>query len=95
LSVLTSLPPELEAFIQSQVDSGKYSSADEAVTEAVRLLQEREQHFACLKSDLEEGLAAFERGEFIAVNSEADRQGLIDDIARRGRERLNGSRGTR
>lgn len=91
--VLASLPPELEAFIQSEVASGKYATADEAVSEAVRLLQEREQHLACLKSDLDKGLTAFEKGEVVVIRTEGDRQALIDDISRRGRERLQISRG--
>ena len=92
-NVLASLPPELEAFIKSEVASGKYASTDEAVSEAIRLLQEREQHFSCLKSDLAEGLAAFESGDVVIIQTESDRQFLIDDISRRGRERLQASHG--
>jgi antitoxin ParD1/3/4 len=91
--MLASLPPELEAFIQSEVASGKYASVDEAVSAAVRLLQEREYHLACLKSDIDEGLTAFENGDVIAIRAVDDRQALIDDISRRGRERLQVSRG--
>ena len=35
--VFASLPSELEALIQSEVASGKYTTADEAVSKAVRL----------------------------------------------------------
>ena len=36
------LPQELERFIHEQVIRGEFASADEALTEAVRLLQRRE-----------------------------------------------------
>jgi antitoxin ParD1/3/4 len=91
--VLASLPPELEAFIQPEVASGKYATADEAVSEAVRLLQERERHLACLKSNLDERLAAFEKGEVVVIRTDADRPASIDDISRRSRERLQTFRG--
>jgi antitoxin ParD1/3/4 len=37
------LPEELERFVQAKVQSGRFASTDEAMTEAVRLLQEREE----------------------------------------------------
>ena len=37
-----SLTPELEQFVQSTVNNGRYSSASEVVLAALRLLKERE-----------------------------------------------------
>ena len=37
-----SFSPELEQFIQSQVESGKYTSTEEVVMAGVQLLSERE-----------------------------------------------------
>ena len=36
------LPADLEQFVKKKVLSGRFSSADEAITEAVRLLRARE-----------------------------------------------------
>ena len=36
---------EQEQFIQKKLDSGKYSSADEVIFEAFRLLEERDRHY--------------------------------------------------
>ncbi len=39
----TNLPKDLERFVQAKVRSGRFTSSDEAVTEAVRLLRQREE----------------------------------------------------
>ncbi len=91
--MLATIPPDLEAFIQAEVASGKYASADDALSEAVRLLQERERQLASLRSEIEIGISAFERGDYITILTDSDRQALIDDIQRRGRERLSAPEG--
>lgn len=40
-----SLKPEHEQFIQSQIEKGKYANADEVISEAFRLLEERERQY--------------------------------------------------
>ena len=91
--MLATIPSDLEAFIQAEVASGKYASADEAVSEAVRLLQERKRQLETLRGEIEIGMSASERGEVTAIRTDADRQALIDDVQRRGRERLPAARG--
>jgi putative addiction module CopG family antidote len=39
----THLPEDLERFVQAKVKSGRFTSPDQAITEAVRLLQQREE----------------------------------------------------
>ena len=92
--MLATIPPELEAFIQAEVASGKYASADEAVSEAVRLLQEREQQLTSLRIEIETGISAFERGEVTTIRTDSDQQELVKDIHRRGRERLQAANET-
>jgi antitoxin ParD1/3/4 len=64
-----SLTPELEQFIQTQIESGKYSSAEEVVTAGIKLLEERERiykgRFEELKKEIEIGIEAAERGEVV------------------------------
>ena len=75
-----SLTPELEAFVQTAVKSGRYGSASEAVRESLRLLEEREAKFLRLKALIEEGVASGIAGPF-------DRE-AVERIKREGRERL-------
>lgn len=37
------LPPELERFVNNEVDSGRFGSSDEVILEGLRLLAERQQ----------------------------------------------------
>ena len=62
-----SLTPELEEFIQSQVESGKYSSTEEVIIAGIKLLKEREKiyqgRFEELKREIMLGVEQLEAGE--------------------------------
>ena len=62
-----SLTPELEKFVASKVESGRYHSASEVVREALRLLEERDQvksaQLAEFNQELGRRLDALDRGE--------------------------------
>ncbi|MBI3880060.1 MAG: type II toxin-antitoxin system ParD family antitoxin [Verrucomicrobia bacterium] len=76
------LPPEFETLVQQKVASGKYRSADEVLTEGLRLLQEREQmgrpDFMVanrheLEAKLLEGVEELDRGERIPAEVSYER----------------------
>jgi antitoxin ParD1/3/4 len=75
-----SLTPELQAFVEETVKSGRYGSASEAVREGLRLLEEREAKFLRLKALIDEGIASPIAGPF-------DRA-LVERIKREGRAKL-------
>jgi antitoxin ParD1/3/4 len=64
-----SLTPELEQFIQSQIESGKYASTDEVILAALRAFEERERiykgRFDELRQEIMVGVEASERGEVV------------------------------
>lgn len=65
------LPPEIEAFVQRQVESGKYSSplVEVAITAFQRMQEQDEDIYQGRLSELQEdariGLEAYERGEIV------------------------------
>jgi antitoxin ParD1/3/4 len=64
-----SLTPELEQFVQSKVENGRYNSASEVVREALRLLEEHERmrstQLAEFNKELGRRLASLDRGESV------------------------------
>jgi antitoxin ParD1/3/4 len=62
-----SLTPDLEQFVQTKVESGRYNSASEVVREALRLLEDHEQvratQLAEFNRELGRRLASLDRGE--------------------------------
>ncbi len=62
-----SLTPELEQLIQTQIESGKYSSAEAVILAGIKLLEERERiykgRFEELKKEVTIGIEELERGE--------------------------------
>ncbi|WP_407159830.1 type II toxin-antitoxin system ParD family antitoxin [Bradyrhizobium sp. STM 3557] len=63
MNVNVSLTDELNDFVQAQVSSGRYGSADEVVREALRLLEEAEaSRLAFLRAAWAEGQASEDAG---------------------------------
>ncbi len=61
------LTPELVAFAQGCVASGRYNSVSEVVRAGLRLVQEREEARAAFVRSLEEAVAGGERDGFFSL----------------------------
>ena len=68
-TVNISITPELDAFLQDRVKSGRYQTTSEVVREALRLLerqeQERDAALYQIRAKLERAAGQAERGELI------------------------------
>ena len=86
------LTDEQAEVIRQMVANGGYDDASHVVDDALRLLRaqrdEQEAELEWLRSEVQKGFDAFERGEFIELDSEEAIQALSAEIRRRGRERL-------
>jgi antitoxin ParD1/3/4 len=86
-----SLTPEQDAFIEEAVKSGEYQNASEAVRDALRALQQRRREDALklevLRQQIDAGIAALERGEFIDV-ADVELDAYLDGLAARADEPL-------
>jgi antitoxin ParD1/3/4 len=57
------IKPELEQFIQVQLASGRFASADDVINEAFKLLQEREQRIEELRQKISVGTEQIVKGQ--------------------------------
>src|ERR1700736_6072500 len=68
-TVNVSITPELSAFLQSRVQSGRYQTTSEVVREALRLLKrqetEQDEAFRKLKAKLKRGAAQAQAGQLL------------------------------
>ncbi|MDA1314116.1 MAG: type II toxin-antitoxin system ParD family antitoxin [Acidobacteria bacterium] len=81
------IAPETEQLLREQVEAGRYSSTEEALTEAVRLLVERERRKAELGDQVQASIDQIERGEFTEY-TEHEIDKLFDEIQEEAMERL-------
>ena len=85
-----SLTPELEKFVSAKVDSGRYNSSSDVVTEALRLLEQHDSARAiqldAFNQELGGRLASLDRGEKVEPYETRAR------LRRKSEQRLNPSR---
>ena len=76
------VPDNLEKLVQEKVDSGQYASPSDVVCVALRLLCERDQHYAQRLNDLKSEIqAGLESGTPVHLD--------IEDVITRGNQRLS------
>jgi antitoxin ParD1/3/4 len=84
-----SLTPELEKFVSTKVESGRYNSASEVVREALRLLEAhdsvRATQLAQFNEELSRRLAALDRGEVVDPGAARTRLKLKSEQRRKPR----------
>jgi antitoxin ParD1/3/4 len=65
-STSLTLSPHWDAFIQSEVASGRFASASEVVRAALRELEDKGKRLEALRAHLADGAAQAAAGDFVA-----------------------------
>jgi len=89
------LSPDQEAFIRQAIEAGRFQHEQEAVQEAMLLWEERERRRLEILSAVDQAEASLARGGGRGIRSEADLDQLVEDVKRRGKERLSSERDSR
>jgi putative addiction module CopG family antidote len=79
------LTPEQEQFIRHAIESGRFATPDEAMREAVGLLEEREREIEYLQAIADEGIADLENGRFTDYTDDTLHR-MMEDVRKDGRE---------
>jgi Arc/MetJ-type ribon-helix-helix transcriptional regulator len=80
--------PGQKAFVREAIASGRITSEEEAVRQALALWEERERQRVEILGAVERGYASLARGGVRRITSEAELQQFADDVKRRGMARL-------
>jgi len=83
--------PAQEQFIQLAIEAGRLGSPEAAAREAMALWEERERRRLQILAAIDEADASLARGEGIPLTEES-LDAFVDDIKRRGRDRLGKER---
>jgi antitoxin ParD1/3/4 len=67
------LGPHYEAFVQSQLASGRYNNKSEVLRDALRLMEEREHRLAALDAAITRGLADAKAGHLEDLETVCDK----------------------
>ena len=78
--MIIDLPEQLAKLVKQKLDGGLYASVEEVVAEALKLLDQRDKKLAALRGNIQEGLSSGAGRSFD--------EGVIEDIKKRGQERL-------
>jgi len=67
----STVPPEFSQFIEQEIASGKFQSAEQVISEGLRLLRERERRRGELRQKVQLGLEQLDRGECVELDDES------------------------
>ena len=86
------LTPDQWAFVQKAIESGRLSSAEEAIEQALALWESRERRRIEIIAMIEEAEASLARGEGREFKTKEDTQALAEEIKARLRRRIAAER---
>ncbi len=88
------IPSDLEPFVQQQVATGEYASADEVVVAGLQVLREVKRRQSEFREQVRLGVDQLDRGEGIKVAA-GELRAFFDDIQARGQQRYEASKNAR
>jgi putative addiction module CopG family antidote len=74
------LTPDQKAFVRQGIESGRLSSEEDAVQQALSLWEERERRRLEILLAVEQAEGSYARGESRLISTEQERRQLVEDI---------------
>ena len=90
--MIITLPIEIEKIVAEKVSSGAYQSADEVISESVRLLEAKEKGTEALRREIMRGFEDIQKGHFSTVSTDEELEAFSDDIIRQAKQRRDASK---
>lgn len=90
--MIITLPTEIEKIVTEKVNSGAYPSADEVISQSVRLLEAKEKGTEALRREIMRGFEDIQEGRFSIVSSDEELETFSDEIIRQAKGRRDASK---
>ncbi len=90
--MIVTLPTEIERIVIEKVNSGAYQSADEVITNSVKLLEAKEKGEEALRREIMRGFEDIQQGRFSTFSTDEELDAFSDDIIRQAKERRDASK---
>lgn len=68
---MVSLPPDLNEFVRLEIESGRFGSEQDVVTEGIRLLKARQRKREQLQNDIAAAVKQIENGEYVEYDDDS------------------------
>jgi antitoxin ParD1/3/4 len=88
--ITAEIPVEFESFIEYQLITGRYRSAQEVISDALRLL--RDQKLEGMRREIQVGIDELDRGEEIVIEDEPALKRFFDDLEAEARAEIEAER---
>ncbi|MGD0897771.1 MAG: type II toxin-antitoxin system ParD family antitoxin [Thermoguttaceae bacterium] len=83
------IPPKHEQFVKAAIARGRFTSEADLVSEAIRLLEERDRQADFLRREMLVGLEELDRGEYVEYD-DASLKEFLEQVKAEGRQALEG-----
>lgn len=82
------IPADLQQFVHQVIADGSYKSEAEVVSQAIRLLENRQRRIEELRREIQPALDRLDRGEGLEIRNEEELRLFFEGVKERGRQRL-------
>jgi antitoxin ParD1/3/4 len=83
------IPPEHEQFVKAAIARGQFTSETQVVSEALRLLEERDRQADFLRREMLIGVEELDRGEYVEYDDVSLKE-FLEQVKAEGRQALEG-----
>ncbi len=90
--MIVTLPTEIEKIVAEKVSSGAYQSADEVISQSVRLLEAKERGTEALRREIMRGFEDIQEGRYTLISSDEELETFSDNIIRQAKEKRDASK---
>lgn len=84
MTAAETVSPEMQQYIDQALAEGRYSTPQAVLSDAVRLLQERDRRLREMRESVEEGYRSLKEHEPIVIRNKVELRSFFNELRREG-----------